>query len=132
MAICDCDANGLKNTCKNSSESGEPSVTRATTSGRVSKTRDMHMFTPPEHKQDTPARKSNRIRKEKVAYTPPLTPADRKRKQRCLQGDEKRELDKIQTYVRVQKLREAQTEADREAERTQTQVRVHKLREGQT
>ena len=62
---------------------------------------------------------------------PPLTPADRKRKQRCLQGDEKRELDKIQTYVRVQKLREAQTEADREAERTQTQVRVHKLREGQ-
>ena len=46
--------------------------------------------------------------------------------------DEKRELDKIQTYVRVQKLREAQTEADHEAERTQTQVRVHKLREGQT
>ena len=66
------------------------------------------MFTPPEHKQDTPARKSNRTRKEKVAYTPPLTPADRERKQRCLQADEKRELDKIQTYVRVQKLREAQ------------------------
>jgi len=66
-----------------------------------------------------------------VAYTPPLTPADRKRKQRCLQGAKKCELDKSQTQVRVQKLREALPEALREAERTQTQVRVQKLRETQ-
>ena len=86
MVIRDCDINGLMNTSKNSSESGAPGVIRATRSGRVSKPRDMYMFTPPEHKMDILARKSNRVRKEKVAYTPPLTPADRKRKQRCLQG----------------------------------------------
>ena len=89
MLAYDCDGNCLMNTCKNSSESGATSVARATRSGRVSKPRDMHMFTPPEHKRDNATRKSNRIRTEKVAYTPPLTPTDRKRKQRCLQGEKK-------------------------------------------
>ena len=90
------------------------------------------MFTHPERKRDTPVRKSNRIRKVEVAYTPPLTPADRKRNQRCLQGNNKRELDKSQTQVRVQKHRMAQPETVHEAEKTQTLVRVQKLCESQT
>ena len=132
MVISHCDVNGLMNTREKSSENGAPSVTRATRSGRVSKPRDVYMFTHPERKRDTPVRKSNRIQKVEVAYTPPLTPADRKRNQRCLQGNNKRELDKSQTQVRVQKHRMAQPETVHEAEKTQTLVRVQKLCESQT